>query len=123
MVVTRAQTRNSNTSESIRLSDNGSDVSFIETLTRKQITDFDSNEILNRQKNTERNMIDQQFYEMNRQIGGLTDLVIALTQQISSDPREGNGLNAVTTGTNSRSDSGNLKPRGFTGFIKKQVYL
>ena len=41
---------------------------------------------------------------MKRQIGELTDLVLALTQQISSNPREGNGLNTVTTSTNSRSD-------------------
>ena len=42
---------------------------------------------------------------MNRQIGELTGLVLALTQQISSNPREGNGLNTVTTRTNSRSDN------------------
>ena len=41
---------------------------------------------------------------MKRQIGELTDLVLALTQKISSNPREGNGLNTVTTSTNSRSD-------------------
>ena len=51
-------------------------------------------------------MIDQRFYEMNRQIGDLTDLVLALIQQISSNPREGNRLNTVCTGTNSRSDTG-----------------
>ena len=103
MVITRLQTGNNNPSESIRMSDNESDVSFPELLTRGQMTDFDSNDILNRQSNTERNLIDQRFYEMNRQIGELTDLVLALTQLISFMPREGNELNAVTTGTDSRS--------------------
>ena len=69
------------------------------------MTDFDSNDIVNRQNNTERNVIDQRFYEMNRQIGELTDLVLALTLQFSSNSREGNELNAVTTGTDSRSDN------------------
>ena len=72
--------------------DNESDVSFPEVLTREQMTDFDSNDILNRQNIAERNPIDQRFYEMNWQIGEVTDLVLALTQQISSNQREGNEL-------------------------------
>ena len=60
---------------------------------------------MNRQNIAERNPIDQRFYEMNRQIGEMTDLVLALTQQISSNQREGNELNTVTTNANSRSDS------------------
>ena len=72
------------------------------------MTDFDSNDILNRQKIAKRNPIDQRFYEMNRQIGELTDLVLALTQRISSNQREGNELISVTTNANSRSD--NQKP-------------
>ena len=79
--------------------------SFPEVLTRERMTEFDSNDILNRQNIMEGNPIDQRFHEMNRQIGELTDLVLALTQQISSNPREGDGLNVVTTSTNSRSDS------------------
>ena len=88
------------------MSDNESGVSFPELLTGEQMTDFDSNDMMNRQNNTatERNVIDQRFHEMNRQIGESTDLVLALTQQISSNHREGNELNALTTGTNSRSD-------------------
>ena len=104
MVITRSQTRDNNTLESTRMSDNENDASFPEALTREQMIEFDSDDILNRQSNTERNVIGQRFYEMNRQIGELSDLVLALTQQISSNPIEGNGLNAVTTSTNSRSD-------------------
>ena len=104
MVITRSQTRDNNTLESTRRSDNEREASFPQALTREQMIEFDSNDILNRQNNTERNGTDQRFYEMNRQIGELTDLVSALTQQISSNPREGNGLNTVTTNTNSRSD-------------------
>ena len=107
MVVTRSQTRGNNTIESTRMSDNESDASFTEALTREQMIDFDSNDILSRHNNTERNVIDQLFCEMNRQIGELTDLVLPLTQQISSNPREGSGLNAVTN-TNSRSDNQSL---------------
>ena len=105
MVFTRCQACNNNTSERERMCDNKSDVSFPEVLTREQMTDFDSNDILNRQNIAERNPIDQRFYEMNRQIGEITDLVLALTQQISANQREGNELNTVTTNANSRSDS------------------
>ena len=52
MVVTRSWTRDNNTLESTRMSDNKSDVSFPEALTREQIKVFDSNDILNRQNNT-----------------------------------------------------------------------
>ena len=104
MVNTRSQIRDNNTLESTRMSDNESETSFLDVLTREQIIEFDSHDILNRQNNTERNVIDRRFKEMNRQIGELTDLVLALTQQISSNPREGNLLNTVTTIANSRSD-------------------
>ena len=86
------------------MSDNESETSSPEVLTREQMIEFDSHDILNRRNNTERNVIDRRFNEMNRQIGELTDIVLALTQQISSNPREGNELNTVTTNANSRSD-------------------
>ena len=104
MVNTRSQTRDINTLGATRMSDNESESSFPEVFTREQMVEFDNHDILNRQNNTERNVIDRRFNEMNRQIGELTDLVLALTQQIFSNPREGNGLNAVTTSTHSRSD-------------------
>ena len=105
MVNTRSQDRDNNTLESTRMSDNESETSFFEVLTREQMIELDSHDILNRQDNTERTVIDRRFNEMNRQIGELTDLVLALTQQISSNPREGNELNAVTTNANSRFDT------------------
>ena len=40
------------------MSDNESDASFPEVLTREEMTDFDSNNILNRQNAAERNPID-----------------------------------------------------------------
>ena len=87
------------------MSDSESDTSFPEVLTREQKTDFDSNDVLNRQNIAERNPIDKRFCEMNRQIGEFTDLVLALTQKISSNQREGNELNTVTTNANRRSDT------------------
>ena len=85
------------------MSDNESDASFPEVLTREQMTEFESNDVLSRQNVMERNPYDQRFND--RQIGEITDLVLALTQQISSNPREGNGLHVVTTSTNGRSDT------------------
>ena len=100
--------RDNNTLESTRMNENESETSFPEILTREQMIEFDSHDILNRQNNTEMNVIDRRFNEMNRQMGELTDIVLALTQQISSNPREGNGLNAVTTSCNNRSDRAHL---------------
>ena len=90
------------------MSDNESEASFPEVLTREQMTDLDNDELLNAQHRNEGNAIDQRFYEMNRQIGEPTNLVLALTQQISSNPREGNGPNVAATSANSRSDSERL---------------
>ena len=104
MVVTRSQTNKTNSSEQRIMSDNESETSFPDLLTRQQMTELDSHELLNQQLYSERVIIDQQFYEMNRQIKELTNIVLALTQQISSNPREGNGPNMATTIANSRSD-------------------
>ena len=41
---------------------------------------------------------------MNRQINELTNLVLALTEKISSSNREGNELNTVSIGYETRSD-------------------
>ena len=70
------------------------------------LTELDSDNLLNDRNNVERNVIDQRFYEMNRQIGELTDLVLALTQQISSNHREGNGFNMAKPSSNGHSDTG-----------------
>ena len=97
MVLTRSQGRNNNTSERVRMSDNESDTSFPEVLTREQMSSFDSNDILSQQNDTERNMIDRRLYEMNKQIGELTELVLALTQQVSSNLKDRNRLDTVKT--------------------------
>ena len=42
---------------------------------------------------------------MNRQITELTNLVLTLTEKISSSNREGNNLNTVSIGHETRSDN------------------
>ena len=42
-----------------------------------------------------RDTVNQRFFDMNRQIIKLTNLVLALTEKISSSNREGNELNTV----------------------------
>ena len=123
MVNTRSQIRDNNTLESTRMSDNESETGFPDVLTRERMIDFDSHDILNRQNKTERNVIDRRFIEMNRQIGELTDLVLALTQQISSNPREGNLLNTVTTNANNRSDRGMSCPNSMREIQKLRKKL
>ena len=108
MVTTRSQSSRNFQTDNInmdRTSDNESEASFPYVLSRKQMTELDSDNLLSDRNNIERNMIDQRFYEMKRQIGELTDSVLALTQQISSNHREGNGLNMAKPGANGHSNS------------------
>ena len=108
MVTTRSQSSRNFQTENInmdRTSDNESEASFPDILSREQMTELDSDNLLNDRNNVERNVIDQRFYEMNRQIRELTDLVLALTQQISSNHREGNGLNMAKPSANGHSDN------------------
>ena len=107
MVATQSQTIRKILSEGRDTSDNKSEASFPEVLTKRQMTDLDNVDLFNSQHRNERNAIDQRFYEMNRQIGELTKLVLALTQQISSNPRERSGLNVAKTSANRRSDNPN----------------
>ena len=72
MANTRSQSRNNNTLESTRMSDNESETSFPEVRTREKMIEFDSHDILERQNNTETTVIDRRINEMNRQIGELT---------------------------------------------------
>ena len=105
MVVIRSQTFRIKSPEKRIMSDNESEVSFPELFTREQMTDLDNDDLLNRERGNETDVIDQRFHEMNRQIGEITNLVLALTQQISPNPRERNGPNMTTTSANSRSDN------------------
>ena len=108
MVTTRSQSyriREVDNSAMNRSSDNESEASFPDILSRDQITELDTDDLLNRQRNTDGYSIDQRFNEINRQIGDLTNIVLTLTQQFSSNNREGNRLNVATTSANSHSDN------------------
>ena len=107
MVATRSQTIRNILSEGRDTSDNESEASFPEVLTKGQMTNLDNDDLFNSQHRNERNAIDQRIYEMNRQIGELTNLVLALTQQISSNPKERSGLNVAKTSAIRRSDNPN----------------
>ena len=93
MVTTRSQKNRIREIESKsvnRASDNESDTSFLEVLSREQMTELDCDDFLNRRRDTEGNILDQCFRELNRQIGDLTNIVLTLTQQVSSSNGEGN---------------------------------
>ena len=75
-----------------RYSDNESECSVLEVLSRDQMTVFENGDLLDRRVNIRQNSADRRFLEMNRQIGDLTSLGLALTEKMSSTNREGNGL-------------------------------
>ena len=81
MVTTRSQS-NQNREMEIetmdRSSDNESETSFPDVLSREQIADLDSDDLLNRRRNNDNYSIDQRFNEINRQIGDLTNIVLIL---------------------------------------------
>ena len=113
MVNTRSKTaRNtpSNMNGSDRYSDAESESSIPEVLTREQMNDFDNGNLLDYGNETERRSVNQRFTEMNKQISELTNLVLALTEKISSNEttsssnREGNVLNTTSTENGTRSD-------------------
>ena len=108
MVNTRSRTaRNthSNMNGTDRYSDTESESSIPEVLTRDQISDFDNGNLLNGRNETERLTVNQKFSEVNKQITELTNLVLILTEKISSSNREGNDLNTVSIGHETRSDN------------------
>ena len=112
MVITRSQSsrnRQIDTENMDRTSDNESETSFPELLSREQMVDLDSDDVLTRRQNSSNYDIDRRFNEINRQIGDLTNIVLTLTNQFASVNGEGNRLNPVTTSTNSRSDIRNPK--------------
>ena len=108
MVITRSQS-NQNREIEIetmdRSSDNESETSFPHVLSREQIADLDSDDLLNRRRNNDNYSFDQRFNEINRQIGDLTNIVLTLTQQFTSVNGEGNRLNTAVSKANSRCDS------------------
>ena len=107
MVITRSQTaRNtsSNMNGTDRYSDTEGEGSVPEVLTRDQMREFDNGNLLHRRNETERLTVSQRFSEMNKQITELTNLVFVLTEKISSSNKEGNDLNTVSIGHETRSD-------------------
>ena len=107
MVITRSQSSQNRQVEienMDRSSDNESESSFPELLSRDQMVDLDSDDVLTRRQNGDNYNIDQRFNEINRQIGDLTNIVLTLTNQFASVNGEGNRLNPATTSTDSRSD-------------------
>ena len=87
------------------ISDNESENSFPEVLSRNQMNEFDNGDIINSQQNPNSSSVDQRFMEMNRQISDLTSIVMALTEKISSSTSECNGLNTVNNPNVTRSDT------------------
>ena len=107
MVDTRYQTaRNisSNMDGSDRYRDTESEGSVPAVLTRDQMREFDNGNLLLSRNEIERLTVNQRSSEMNKQITELTNLVLVLAEKISSSNREGNDLNTVSIGHETRSD-------------------
>ena len=64
MVVTRSQINKTNSLEQRIMSDNESETSFPDILTREQMTELNSDDLLNQQRYSERHISDQRFFEM-----------------------------------------------------------
>ena len=108
MVNTRSQHVDSYAASSSRMeqnSDNENENSFPEVLSRNQMNEFDSGDIINSRQNPYSSSVDQRFMEMNRQISDLTSIVMALTGKISSSTSECNGLNTVNNSNVTHSDT------------------
>ena len=107
MVNTRSQHVDSYAASSSRMeqnSDNESENSFPEVLSRNQMNEFEDGDVFNSRHNHNSSSVDQRFMEMNRQISDLTSIVMALTEKISSSSNECNGLNTVNNPNVTRSD-------------------
>ena len=108
MVNTRSQTARNisrNISGTDRYSDAESEDSVPDVVTREQMSEFDNSDLLNSRNMVEQRTVNQRFSEMNKQITELTNLVLVLTEKNTSSNREGNGLNTISTGHETRSDS------------------
>ena len=79
-----------------RYSDTESEGSVPEVSTRDQMKEFDDGNLLHSRNETERLTVNQRFSEMNKQITELTNLVLGLTEKISSSNREGNDIGHET---------------------------
>ena len=106
MVNTRSQNVDSYAacSSGMENSDNESEYSFPNTLSRNQINEFENGDLINVRQNSSLNSVDQRFMEMNKQISELTNIALALTEKISSPATECSGLNTVINTNVTRSD-------------------
>ena len=86
-------------------SDAESENSLPEILTSDQINQFHNGDLLNDRNTNERHTVNQRFSEMNKKSSEVTNLVLALTEKISSSNREENELNTVPIGHETRSDN------------------
>ena len=86
-------------------SNNESECSMSGVLTRERISDFDIGDLINRGNVKGQNSVDKRFLEIIKQISDLTNLVLALTDKISSNNREGNGLQTATYSHDTRSET------------------
>ena len=78
-----ARNTHSNMNETERYSDAESESSIPKVLTREQMNEFDSGNLLDYRNESEHHTVNQRFNEMNKQISELTNLVIALTGKTS----------------------------------------
>ena len=67
------------------------------------MVEFDEGDVLNRNTNVKHNNRERRFSDMSRQIGEITNIVLSLTERLSSNTREGNGLNTLSFDPNGRS--------------------
>ena len=130
MVNTRSRTvknTHPNMNGTDRYSDAESESSVPEVLTREQMNEFDDGNLLDYRNESEHHTVNQRFNEMNKQISELTSLVIALTEKISSNDkasssnREGNNLNTVSIGHETRSDSNLASFYKFVDFFVRSL--
>ena len=108
MVLTRSQATKADQRELESMeypSDNESERSVPEVLSRDQIDELDDGNLIRTDYNLEQRSIDQRFSDMNKQISDLTGLVLALTEKLSSNVREGNNKSTASDKTCTRSDS------------------
>ena len=118
MVITRSQAFRNNSLEPGTMSDNESEISVPDVLSRVQMIEFDEGNLLNRNDSVEHNNIERRFSDMSRQIGELTNIVLSLTERLSSNTRERNGLNTLSSDPNGRSDTFMLSGRYRKAFFQ-----
>ena len=68
MVVSRSQANRNNLPEPEAMSENESELSVPDILSRTQMTEFDEDDLLNRNNDVEHNNIERRFSYMSRQI-------------------------------------------------------